>query len=76
MNLEQLQNTVIDALEDVKGQNIQVFNAQPMTSMFDRVVIVSGTSNRQTRGDIATAFSRRHQPSPSCPWNANRDVGQ
>ena len=49
MNLEQLQNTVIDALEDVKGQNIQVFNAQPMTSMFDRVVIVSGTSNRQTR---------------------------
>ncbi len=49
MNLEQLQNTVIDALEDIKGQNIQVFNAQPMTSMFDRVVIVSGTSNRQTR---------------------------
>ncbi len=49
MNLEQLQNTVIDALEDVKGQNIQVFNAQPMTSMFDRVIIVSGTSNRQTR---------------------------
>ncbi len=49
MTLDQLQNTVIDALEDVKGQNILVFNAQPMTSMFDRVVIVSGTSNRQTR---------------------------
>lgn len=49
MTLDQLQNTVIDALEDIKGQNILVFNAQPMTSMFDRVVIVSGTSNRQTR---------------------------
>ncbi|MFZ9346476.1 MAG: ribosome silencing factor [Burkholderiaceae bacterium] len=49
MNLLQLQNTVLDALEDIKGQNIQVFDAQPLTSMFDRVVIVSGTSNRQTR---------------------------
>lgn len=49
MTLEQLQATVIDALEDIKGQNILVFDAQPLTSLFDRVVIVSGTSNRQTR---------------------------
>lgn len=49
MDLEKLQLTVIDALEDIKGQNIEVFDAQPLTSMFDRVVIVSGTSNRQTR---------------------------
>ena len=40
---------MIDALEDIKGQNIMVFDAQPLTSMFDRVVVVSGTSNRQTR---------------------------
>ncbi|MBU3725065.1 MAG: ribosome silencing factor [Burkholderiaceae bacterium] len=49
MALATLQNVVIDALEDIKGQNILVFDAQPLTSMFDRVVIVSGTSNRQTR---------------------------
>jgi ribosome-associated protein len=49
MNLAQLQNTVLDALEDIKGQQILVFDAQPLTGMFDRVIIVSGTSNRQTR---------------------------
>jgi len=40
---------VVDALEDVKAQDIQVFDTSPMTSLFDRVVIASGTSNRQTR---------------------------
>lgn len=48
-SLAALQNVVINALEDIKGQNILVFDAQPLTSMFDRVIIVSGTSNRQTR---------------------------
>lgn len=49
ISLERLQEVVIHALEDIKGQNILVFDAQPLTSLFDRVVIVSGTSNRQTR---------------------------
>ncbi len=49
MTLEKLQRVVINALEDIKGQNIVVFDAQPLTSLFDRVVIVSGTSNRQTK---------------------------
>ena len=49
ISLQDLQNVVINALEDIKGQNILVFDAQPLTSMFDRVIVVSGTSNRQTR---------------------------
>lgn len=49
MTLEKLQQVVVNALEDIKGQNIVVFDAQPLTSLFDRVVIVSGTSNRQTK---------------------------
>ena len=36
-------------MEDVKAQDIQVFDTSPITSLFDRVVIASGTSNRQTR---------------------------
>jgi ribosome-associated protein len=39
----------VDALEDVKAQDIRVFDTSPITSLFDRVVIASGTSNRQTR---------------------------
>jgi len=40
---------VVDALEDVKAQDIQVFDTTPITTLFDRVVVASGTSNRQTR---------------------------
>lgn len=49
MDLRKLQRLVIDALEDVKGQDIRVFDTQGITGLFDRVVVVSGTSNRQTR---------------------------
>jgi len=49
MDIRRLQRVIVDALEDVKGQDIQVFNTTALSDMFDRVVIASGTSNRQTR---------------------------
>jgi ribosome-associated protein len=49
MDIRKLQRVVVDALEDVKGQDIVVYNTTELTSLFDRVVVVSGTSNRQTR---------------------------
>lgn len=36
-------------MEDVKGQNILVFDTRDKSNFFDRVVIASGVSNRQTR---------------------------
>lgn len=49
MDLTKLQRAVIDALEDVKAQDIKVFNTTHLTSLFDRVIIASASSNRQTR---------------------------
>src|SRR5690554_5183380 len=49
MEIQKLQRIVIDALEDVKAQDIKVYNTTHLTSLFDRVIIASGTSNRQTR---------------------------
>lgn len=49
MQLTKLQRLVIDALEDAKAQDIKVFDTTGLTSLFDRVVIASGTSSRQTR---------------------------
>lgn len=49
MDLRKLQRIVIDALEDIKGQDIRVYDTTSVTDLFDRVVMVSGTSNRQTR---------------------------
>ena len=43
------QRTVVDALEDVKGHEIVVYDTARMPSMFERVVIASGDSNRQVR---------------------------
>jgi ribosome-associated protein len=49
MDIRKLQRVVVDALEDVKAQNIKVFNTIGLSDMFDRVVLASGTSNRQAR---------------------------
>ena len=53
MDLRKLQRLVVDAIEDIKGQDIQVFNTTGLTDLFDRVVLASGTSNRQTRSIAA-----------------------
>ena len=49
MDIKKLQAIVIDALEDVKAQDIHLFDTTQLTSLFDRIVIASGTSNRQTK---------------------------
>jgi ribosome-associated protein len=40
---------VVEALEDVKGHDIIIFNTARLPSMFERVVIASGDSNRQVK---------------------------
>jgi ribosome-associated protein len=50
MDITKQQRAIVDALEDVKAQDIKVFNTTHLTGLFDRVIIASGTSNRQTRG--------------------------
>ncbi|NBT68645.1 MAG: ribosome silencing factor [Betaproteobacteria bacterium] len=47
--IQQLQRIIVDALEDVKAQNLVVFNTEHLSSLFERVIIASGTSNRQTK---------------------------
>src|SRR6187399_3352558 len=46
---QKLQRAIIDGLEDVKAQDIQVFNTEHLSPLFERVIVASGTSNRQTR---------------------------
>ena len=46
---QKLQRAIVDGLEDVKGNDIQVFNTEHLSPLFERVIIASGTSNRQTR---------------------------
>jgi len=49
MELRKLQRVIIDALEDVKAQDIRVYDTAKLSELFDRVIIATGSSNRQTR---------------------------
>ncbi|HEY2926725.1 ribosome silencing factor [Piscinibacter sp.] len=49
MDIRKLQRAIVDGLEDVKGHNIAVFNTEHLSPLFERVIIASGTSNRQTK---------------------------
>ena len=54
MDIRKLQRAIVDGLEDVKAQHIVVFNTEHLTPLFERVIIASGTSNRQTKALAAS----------------------
>jgi len=49
MDIRRKQRAVVDALEDVKGHDIVVFNVAQLSPFFERVVIASGDSSRQVK---------------------------
>ncbi len=54
MDIRKLQRAIVDGLEDVKAQDIVVYNTEQLSPLFERVVIASGTSNRQTNALAAS----------------------
>ena len=51
---QKLQRAIVDGLEDVKAQDIRVFNTEHLSPLFERVIVASGTSNRQTKALAAS----------------------
>ena len=49
MKLDKLVNIVITALEDIKAHDITVLEVTGVTTLFDRMIIASADSTRQTR---------------------------
>jgi ribosome-associated protein len=74
MDIRKLQRVIVDGLEDVKAQNIVVFNTEHLSSLFERVIVASGTSNRQTRSlaaSVRDAVKSAGAPSPRTEGEAN-----
>ena len=74
MDIRKLQRAIVDGLEDVKGQNIVVFNTEHLSSLFERVIIASGTSNRQTKSlasSVREAVKSAGFPVPRLEGEAN-----
>ncbi len=53
-DVQKLQRAIVDGLEDVKAQDIVVFNTEHLSPLFERVMMASGTSNRQTKALAAS----------------------
>ena len=74
MDIRKLQRAVVDGLEDVKAQNIVVFNTEHLSSLFERVIIASGTSNRQTKSlasSVREAVKKAGYPVPRLEGETN-----
>jgi ribosome-associated protein len=54
MDIRKLQRAIVDGLEDVKAQDIVVFDTEHLSPLFERVVIATGSSNRQTKALAAS----------------------
>lgn len=76
MQLEDMQRLVIDALEDAKAQDIKVFDTIGLTGLFDRVVIASGTSNRQTRSLARSVFDAAREKNLDVLSVEGEDTGE
>ena len=49
MDIRKKQRAVVDALEDIKGRDIVVYNTERLSAYFERVVIATGDSTRQVK---------------------------
>nr|WP_315479181.1 ribosome silencing factor [uncultured Rhodoferax sp.] len=73
-NTQKLQRAIVDGLEDVKAQDIVVFDTEHLSSLFERVIIASGTSNRQTKAlaaSVRDAVREAGFPKPRIEGEAN-----
>ena len=73
-DIQRLQRAIIDGLEDVKAQDIAVFNTEHLSPLFERVIIASGTSNRQTKAlasSVRDAVREAGFPKPRIEGEAN-----
>ena len=76
MDIRKLQRVIVDGLEDVKGQNIVVFNTEHLSPLFERVIVASGTSNRQTRSLAASVRDAVKSAGEPPPRTEGEDNGE
>ncbi len=76
MDIKKLQSLVVDALEDIKGQDITVFDTVHLTSLFDRIAVVSGTSNRQTKALAASVRDKVKEAGGDVVGIEGEDTGE
>ena len=75
-DVQKLQRCIVDALEDVKAQGLAVFDTEHLSSLFERVIIASGTSNRQTKALAASVRDKVREAGFPKPRIEGEDNGE
>ena len=76
MEIRKLQRAIVDGLEDVKAQDIKVFNTSHLTELFDRVIVASGTSNRQTKALASSVREKVKEAGGDIVSTEGEDIGE
>jgi ribosome-associated protein len=58
MDIRKLQKIAVTALEDIKGEDIEVIDTKKLTALFDRIIVATGNSNRQTRALVRSVHDK------------------
>ncbi len=75
-DVQKLQRAVVDSLEDVKAQDLVVFDTEHISSLCERVIIASGTSNRQTKALAASVRDKVREAGFAKPRIEGEDNGE
>ena len=75
-SVQLLQRAIVDGLEDVKAQDIQVFNTEHLSPLFERVIVAAGTSNRQTKALAASVKDAVKEAGFPKPRTEGEDNGE
>ena len=75
-DVQKLQRLIVDALEDVKAQDLKVFDTEHLSPLFERVIIASGTSNRQTKALAASVRDKVREAGFGKPRIEGEDNGE
>ena len=75
-DIQKLQRAIVDGLEEVKAQDIRVFNTEHLTPLFERVIVASGSSNRQTKALAASVRDKVREGGFAKPRTEGEDNGE
>jgi iojap-like ribosome-associated protein len=76
MNIQELQRIIVEALDDVKAKDIVVFNTEHLTPLFERVIIASGNSGRQTKALLSSVREAVREAGEPVPLSEGEENGE
>ncbi|PAT42538.1 ribosome silencing factor [Vandammella animalimorsus] len=75
-HLSKLQAAIVDGLEDIKAQDIQVFDTAHLSPLFERVIVATATSSRQTKALAASVRDKVREAGFDKPRVEGEDNGE